>query len=303
VDTLSNFLDLVVSGILASSVVAVMALSLSLVYRTTGILNLSQGALAALGGYVAYAASSRMPMALAIALAIMVAATVGALLGLGIETRLSRHSAVIAMVATLAAGVVLSQLEQQIWGPTPPFPNVIGLLPVRSGGFVLDRVDLWATAAAVGLSIALTLFLLYTRWGLALRAVSDSTDGARISGIPALRIQLMGWALASGLAAVCGFFVATPMGLLSPDFMNLYMVAALIAAVVGGLGNLTGAVIGAIAVSVARSLYASYVPMWIVGTKMIFLGSYTQTLTLLLLIAVLLLRPRGLLGGRLGREV
>jgi len=299
----SNFLNLLALAVLAGSLVAMMALGLSLIYRTTGVLNLAQGSLAALGGYVALAASRSMPMLLAVLLAVVVAAAAGVIIGFGIQSRLSRHSAVIAMVATLAAGVVLSQIEQQVWGSTPLFPNVIGLQPVRFGPLSLNRIDLWALVAAVGLALALTAFLRFSRAGLAIRAVADSTDGAKLSGIRAGRIQLLSWGIAAGLASVSGFFVASPMGLLSPDFMNLYMVAALIAAVIGGLGSLTGAIAGALIVSVAQSLFVSYAPTLTFGTKIIFLGSFTQTLVLVILIAVLLLRPRGLLGGTIGREV
>ncbi len=301
---MTNLLNLVASGILASSLVGLMALGLSLTYRTTGVLTLSQGSLAALGGYVVYSASSRMPMVVAVILAVLIAAAMGAIIGWIVQTRLSRHSAVIAMVATLAIGIVLSQFQEQIWGSTPPFPNVIGLLPVHVGSLTLSRIDLWATVTATGLAVLLTLFLRFTRSGLAIRAVADSTDGARVSGIPALRIQLLGWAISAGLGAVSGFFVATAgPGVLSLDFMNLFMFLALISAVVGGLGSLTGAVTGAIVVSVAQALFSSYAPTLTFGTKVIGLYTFTQTIVFLLLIAVLLIRPRGLLGGRVGREV
>ena len=124
-----------------------------------------------------------------------------------------------------------------------------------------------------------------------------------MSGIPARRLQVIAWSMASGLAAVSGFFVASPMGLLSPDFMDLYMVAALVAVVLGGLGSPAGALLGAVVIGIAQSLFAGYAPLLTFGPKFILLGSYTETLVLLLLIAVLLFRPKGLLGGAIGREV
>ena len=300
---MTNFFDLVLAGVLASSFVALMALGLSLIYRTSGILNLSQAGFAALGGYVCYSASAHMPMIAAVLVATVVTSIVGAGVGMLIEWRLGGQPAVISMVATLAVGIVLVQLLDQIWGPSPLFNNVIGLTPVKAGPFLFNRVDVWATVCAVVLAGVLTVGLRFTRWGLAMRAVADSNDGARASGIPAARVRASGWAIAAGLGAVTGFFVATPMGFLSPDFMDLYMVAALIAAVIGGLGSLTGAVLGAVVVSVAQSLYSAYAPSFTLGSKFIFLGSFTQTLILLLLIVVLVFLPRGLVGSRVARTI
>ena len=300
---MTTLLDLLAGAVLAGSVVGLMALGLSLTYRTTGVLNLSQAGLAALGGYVAYAASGKMPMIAAVALALVITATVSALIGWLVDLRLGHHSAVTAMVATLAAGIVLSQVIEQIWGALEFFPNVIGHQPVVWGNVTVERVDVWATAAAICLALLLTGFLRLTKWGLAMRAIADSSDGARSSGIPAPRVRAFGYAIAGALACVSGFFVATSIGVLSPDFMDLYMVAALIAAVIGGLGSLLGAFGGALLISLAQSLFGYYAPTLTFGSKVIILGTFKDTLILVLLMAVLLLMPRGLLGGHIGREV
>jgi branched-subunit amino acid ABC-type transport system permease component len=300
---MTNLLDLVLTGILASSFVALMALGLSLIYRTSGVLNLSQSGLAALGGYMCYALSPRMPMVAAVILAVLITAVVGAAIGLLVEWRLRNQSPAITMVATLAIGIVLVQLLEQIWGADPLFTNVIGLSPVTVGPFHLNRVDVWAAVAAASLAGAVTLALNLTKIGLAMRAVADSPNGARATGIPAVEMRAIGWAVAAALGAVAGFFAATPMGFLSPGFMDLYMVAALIAAVIGGLGNLNGAILGAIVVSVASTVFQAYAPSFTIGSDFIFLGSFTQTFVLLLLILVLLVLPRGLMGSRIGRVV
>lgn len=242
-------------------------------------------------------------MVAAVVLAAVVTAGAGALIGILIDRRLAHHSAVIAMVATLGAGIVLSQITQQAWGTSAALTNVIGLAPIRLGALTLDRINVWASVAAVALAAAVTVFLRFSRTGLAIRAVADSADGARISGIPAGRMRAVSWAIGAALAAVSGFFVAVTISPLSPDFMDLYMVSALLAAVIGGLGSLTGAVLGAMAISVAQSLFGSYAPSLTFGSKFIFLGTFTQTFLLLLLIVVLLALPRGLLGGRVTRGV
>ncbi|HEV3311419.1 MAG TPA: branched-chain amino acid ABC transporter permease [Chloroflexota bacterium] len=300
-----HFLQILAGGVLAGTPVALLALGISLIYRTTGILNLSHGALAALGAYIMYSASKVMPMVAAVALAIAVTAVVGALIGAGLAARLNRQAAVVSVVATLAIGVVIGQIIQQIWGSIPVFfPNEIGLAPVNIGSVGLNRVDLWALCAAAALSVLLAAFLRLSRTGLSVRAVSDDVDGARLSGIQALRIRLLAWAIASGLAVIAGFFIASSAaGFLGPQTFDLYLVAALLAAVIGGVSSLTGTVAGAILLWTAQSVFQNYAPTFTVGTSFVVLGSYTNSFFFVILIAVLLAAPSGLFGARRGRSI
>jgi branched-subunit amino acid ABC-type transport system permease component len=300
----TTFLDLFVGGFLAGALVALMALGLCLIFRTTGVLNLSQGAMAAVGAYVCYAAASVMPMAAAVLLAVCVTAGVGALTGFVISSRLGRVSAATAMVATLAIAVVIDQVLQQAWGNNAViFPNVIGFDPVRLGSVDASRVGVWGFFGAVGLAAALTLFLGFTKLGLAMRAVVDDHEMVAMLGVPDGAIRLLSWAMASALAGVAGFFIATSTGTLSPDIMDAYLIAALLAAVVGGLGSFVGAVAASFALWIAQSLFAVYAPTFQVAGKSVSLTAFTSTLLFAILIAVLLLAPNGIFGRRQEEKV
>lgn len=301
---MTNFVDLVSGGILSGALVALLALGISLVYRTSGVLNLSQGALAAAGAYMCYSASRLMPMLLAVVVATLLTSAIGGLLGLLFATRLTEESGVVAMVATLAIGVIIAQLLLQVWGSTPIFfPNVIGLAPVGIGPVRLDRVNLWGFAGAAGLALSLSTLLRFTHTGLALRAVADSVQGAKLSGISAIRMRILSWAIASGLAAIAGFFIASAIGILTPDLFDLYLIAGLLAAVIGGIGSLWGSVTGAMIIWVGQSIFASYAPTVSLGAAVIPLNLFSNTFLFALLMAAILLTRRGLFGGREQRRV
>ena len=289
--------DLLVTGVLAGALVALMALGVCLIYRTSGVLNLSQGAMAAVGAYVCYAGASVMPMAAALVMAVCVTAGVGALVGVVISSRIGRLSPVTAVVASLAVAVVIDQVLQQGWGNNAlVFPNVIGFDPVSLGPIDASRIGVFGFLAAVGLAGALTVFLRLTKLGLAMRAIVDDSQMVVMLGVPAAALRLLSWSMASALAAVAGFFIATLSGSLSPDIMDAYLVAALLSAVVGGLGSFVGAVIASFALAVAQSLFSVYAPTIQLAGKSIPLVSFSNTLIFVILVAVLLLAPRGIFG-------
>ena len=103
---MTNFLDLLLGGFLAGALVALVAVGLCLIFRATGVLNLSQGALAAVGAYVCYSAALVMPMIAAVAVAVAVTAAVGGIAGFVISSRRAHLSPATAAVATLALAVV-----------------------------------------------------------------------------------------------------------------------------------------------------------------------------------------------------
>jgi branched-chain amino acid transport system permease protein len=296
---MTRFADLVAGGVLSGALVALLALGISLIYRTTGILNLSQGAMAAAGAYVCYAASKQMPMMAAMLLAIAVMAVVGALVGVGLRNLGDDDSAVVAIIATLAVGIVIGQVIEQIWGSTPLFfPNVMGLAPVRVGPFTLDRVQLYGFVVATALAVGVAGFLRFTPAGLRLRAVAESTRGARLCGVQPMRMRLLVWAMAAGMAAVAGVFIASLSGILTVDTIDVYLVAALLAAVIGGLGSLPGTIAGAALIWTAKALFQAYAPNIASGAHFVSLGGLSTTFLFAFLIAILWLRPRGLFGGR-----
>jgi branched-chain amino acid transport system permease protein len=301
---MTNFLDLLLGGFLAGALVALMALGLCLIFRTTGILNLSLGAFAAVGAYLCYAASSIMPMALAVLVAVLVTAAIGSLAGFVISAKLSRGSPVTAAVATLALAVVIDQLLQQGWGTTAQiFPNVIGFDPVHLGAVDASRINVWGFLTAGALAAALTLFLRFTRLGLAMRATADDGEVVSMLGVPAEGIRLLSWGLSGGLAAVAGFFIATSTGSLSPDIMDVYLIAALLAAVVGGLGSFIGAIAGAFTLWIAQGLFVVYAPTVVLAGWSVSLTAFGSTFMFVILIAVLLVAPNGIFGRRQEEKV
>lgn len=299
-----NLLQAVLSGLVAGALVALMALGIALIYRTTGVLNLSQGGLAAVAAYVCYSMAVHMPLVLAMAAATLAAALLGALISIAIGDRLSHGSPVIAVVATLALALALDQVTQQIWGATPAFfPNGLGGSAVRLGAIALSRAEVWGFGASVVLTSALYLLLRFTHVGLGIRAVADNAAAARLSGIPAPRLHALCWALGGGLAGVAGIFIAASSGILIPGFMEAYLMAALVASVIGGLSSLPGAAAGALVIGALESVVFTYAPTVTIGSTSVPLSSFTSTFLFLVLIITLVLAPAGLMGGDRVRRI
>jgi branched-subunit amino acid ABC-type transport system permease component len=183
------------------------------------------------------------------------------------------------------------------------FSAAIGTTPVKIGSVSLLRVEVWGFVVTVVLVVALFALLRFTPIGLALRAVADQPQAARLSGIPTPLVRMLSWSLGSGLAAVAGFFIAAHFVLVYPTFMEAYLIAALIAVVIGGLGSLPGAALGAVLLSVAQFVFVGYAPTVNIGDHPVELSAFTNTFLFLVLIAVLVVAPRGLLGGARVRRV
>jgi branched-chain amino acid transport system permease protein len=139
-------------------------------------------------------------------------------------------------------------------------------------------------AASVVASLLLYLLVQRTRLGLAMRAVSENLPAAQTLGIPTRRLLGMAWAVASALGVLAGVFLA-PALLLDPFFMVDPFLKGFAAAVLGGLNSLPGAVLGGVILGVAESLTGAYLTI-----------QFKNTLAFLVIIAVLLIPPEGLLG-------
>ncbi|HMR70288.1 MAG TPA: branched-chain amino acid ABC transporter permease, partial [Rubrivivax sp.] len=130
------------------------------------------------------------------------------------------------------------------------------------------------------------LFLFRTRWGKAMRAMSDNPDLARLSGIDIRQVTTMTWILVGALTAASGFFLGinTELTPMMGWFVLLPMFAA---AILGGVGKVWGAVLGGLVVGIAEELSVLVMP-----------AAYKSATAFVILLAILLLRPRGLLNGK-----
>lgn len=283
---MTEFLQTLVAGIGQGSLDALLALGIVLVYRTTGVLNLAQAATGTFAAFVAFSISQGRPVGVAILASLLV----GAALGVGtfrvVEGIEARHQTLAATVATLAAGILITQSIRVFWGTTvsqAPFPQVFDLSSsVQVGSVTIAQLQLASIVVALGLAVLLGAALRWTRIGTMTRAISDNAPAAQLCGGNVWPLLAGVWAVSGVLAAVAGFFEAQ-IGFF-PGFLDPYFVPALIAAVLGGLRSLSGAFGGAIFLECAKDIFQSYAPSTY--------EPYAQTFLLLVLIGVLVIAPR-----------
>lgn len=285
---------ILVRGIGLGAIFSLVAMSMNIVYGATHILNFAQGCMFVLGGFFAISVSSGDSVVLWLALIPAAGAVIAAAVTFqGWVTLLPlRHSVEQNswLITTMAASIIISAtllLLQGPWAATArsPIPSVM-LFGVRTPGPYIAVMLL-----ALFWFVALRLFLTRTLTGLAISALSQDLEAARAAGLKVRRLQLIAFTI-SGLVVGSAGFVAAPLISIASDTGVHYVLNGFVAAVIGGMGSNLGAMIGGPLVGIVAML-ATYT----VG------GEFQGLVSLLLLVAMLLLRPEGIFGRTAARRV
>lgn len=289
--------QLIVSGLAAGSLYALMALGLVLIYKTTDIVNFGYGDMTMFSTFIAYAMLTWYGLPFWVAF--LGAITAGCLLGILVDRAILRPAkdapVVSLLIATLGIGMMLEAIAGWIFGyETRAFPYAIKGPPLFLGQVVIRRHDLLVFGVAAAIGLLLFAMFKFTDIGIAMRATAQNRRAARLMGINAERISSLSWALGVGIGAVAGALIA-PIVFLDLTRMILVMIKAFAAAVLGGFTSLPGAVVGGLMLGVIENLVTGYMPPMFAPLK--------TTFVFLLIILVLAVRPRGLLGEPLGRRV
>jgi branched-chain amino acid transport system permease protein len=287
---------LLVAGLAAGSLYAVVALGIVLVYRSTRVLNFAHGDLATFGTYVTFALLGRGH---GFVLSGLLGAAAGAAVAvffyrLVLAPAQRRGAGTLAgTMLTLGLGLVLQGVVLGGWSPQPerlPLP-VDDAETVRLGGLAIGRLSLWSLAAGVAAATSLYLIVQHTRLGLALRAVSEDPVAAQTLGIPTRAVSSVAWGASAALAVGAGLLIAAQV-LLDPFFMLDPFLKGFAAATLGGLDSLPGAVVGGLLLGAAEGLVGATLGL-----------EYRNALAFVVIVLVLLVRPAGLLGRELKERV
>ncbi len=275
-----------VNGILEGSVYAIIALGFSLVYRMTGVINLSQGAFSIFGALLMFTLNQTLgwPPLLSGLAAVLGTLGLGIILGwAAFVPALSRLPASSMMMMTVGLLGTINGLALLLWGNAPyTLPQFSGEAPVKVFGIVLVTQAFWIIGAAAVIIIALYYLLTCTTLGKALRACSENSVAAQLMGIDVPRMTLFSFALAAMIAAIGGIFFG-PVTSFQYDTGTAITISGFIAVVIGGMGTSGGAIIGGLAVGILNQLAAGYVS-----------SLFAQALTLTIVLGTLLWRPTGL---------
>ena len=285
----------VVGGLAVGSLYALVALGIVLLYRTSRVLNFAHGDLATFGTFLAFAmlTAARWPFSASAALSLLLTAGLGAAFFFFIIRPAKESSLLGKIVITLGLALVLQGATTALWGTdTKIFPFPLSETKVyRLSGIVISQLSVGSFAVGLVLMAGLYGLVQHTRLGLAMRAVSQDTVAAQVLGIPVKRIFALTWGLASALGAASGILLA-PVTLLDPYMMLDPFLKGFAAAVLGGIDSMPGAAVGGLVLGVVESVFAGYISV-----------RFKTTLSFLIIIAVLVIRPEGLLGQEYKRRV
>ena len=283
---MSGLAHQVISGLASGSIYAAVALALVMIYQATHHVNFAQGEMATLSTYICLTLiNAGVPYWGAFVITVIVSFIMGAV----VERVLIRpvNNAPILTVVGVFIGLLLVINATDGWifdYIIKPFPSPFGGGQPMLDGFISSH-ELGETGVTLFVLLLVYLFFRHTTLGLAMRAAAFNPTSARLCGVRVNRMLALGWGLAAAIGAVAGMMVA-PIVFLDPNMMFGILIYAFAGALLGGIDSPLGAVIGGFIVGVLENVFGAY----IVGTEL------KLTVALIIIVAVLLIKPAGLLG-------
>ncbi len=279
------FVQALLNGFGLAVVYILVALGLTLIFSILEIINFAHGEFYMLGGFVTYYAFAvgGLNYLATLVLAVLVVGAAGVVA----ERLVFRHlrgKTLNAFIVSLGLLWVLQASVQLSFGVLDKsVPSAVSGI-VRAGGLIVSRERLLVILTAVGLIVALYSFLKFTRTGQAMRAAAQDADAAALQGVNIEMVSMLGFGIGCALAGAAGALLA-PVFAVSPTMGALPVIKAFIIIIVGGMGSLPGAVLGGLLLGAVE------------GVATLFMSSAAvNMLGFLMVIAILLVRPRGLLG-------
>lgn len=282
------FIQQIVNGVSVGSVYALIATGYALIYSLLGFSNWAHGDIAMLGAYVALIATTlgHVPFWLAVLLAVAGAGLVSILSEIVAYRRIrnSHSPKMFLMIAAMGLSIIFQNTIMVVVGPR--FRTYGAVIPVRTvsvGSLSIGVLDLLTMAIVVVAVFVLELLITKTKFGLAVRAASSNMGTAALLGINIDLYIMLVFMLAGSFAGAAGVLLGLKYTIY-PQMGNIAL-KAFISSVVGGLGSVRGAIAGAMIIGVMETLVSGYVS-----------SGLRDAFTFTLLIAILLVRPSGLLG-------
>lgn len=287
------FAQLTVNGIAVGAIYALVALGLVLTYKATEVLNFAHGDLLALSAFIAWGLIS--VAGLAFWWALLATIIISAVLAYGMDAIIIRRIAgqpqFAGVMLTIALAFMLRGAISMGFGPeSRSYPTPWTGQTTTLGGVAIANLQLVIVGMALAVTATLLLFFKKSRVGIAMQAASQNQLAAYLSGVRVKRLNSLVWALAGATAAVAGVLLA-PITLVD---VTLWFVVlkALAALVLGGFGSIAGAIVGGLLIGLIEQYAGMYLPD---GSK--------DVVAYVVLIAVLVVRPQGLLGEAHGKRV
>ncbi|MFZ2856503.1 branched-chain amino acid ABC transporter permease [Acidovorax sp.] len=286
-------LQLIVSGIAVGSVYTLVALGMTILYRSTTVVNFCHGEFFMLGAFSVVVAQQLMGWGYgaSIAFALLLLLAVGMVTERALIRPLRNAPFVTLAMMTVALSYLLKGVSRFFYGrEVVPLPPLVESGPIEIGGAVLFAQDALIVGFTAVVVLAFFIFFQRTHTGKMIQAASQAPRGASLVGINVPLLRNVMWGVGALMGAAAGILIA-PNTLVYPDMGGHMLIRAFAAMCLGGFGSFPGAVLGGLTLGVLENLVGGYV-----SSSLVEITSY------LVIVAVLVLRPQGILGeGKTGR--
>lgn len=295
---MTEFIQLVLAGTANGCIYGLLALALVLIYRSTHIINFGQGEMAMFSTYICWSfLNAGMGYWVAVPLTLALAFVAGLAVQRVLIRPVQNAPELTIVIVTLGLYLFFNSLALWIYSGVPkPFPLPTGIRQAswEVNGIFIIPYHLFIFAVLITLMAVLYVLFQRTKLGLGLRAAAAQPASSRLVGINVNWMLALGWGIAAAAGALAGMLSA-PVVQLEPNFMATILIFAFASATLGGFDSPPGAVVGGIAIGNIVALGGRYIGF--IGTQL------DIVLALVVIVAVLLIRPAGLLGRQVVQRV
>ncbi|MCF7926700.1 MAG: branched-chain amino acid ABC transporter permease [Candidatus Izimaplasma sp.] len=284
------FINQLINGLNTGSIYALVAIGYTMVYGIIKLINFAHGEIMMFGAYFAFVFAYMIPWNLPFILIIIISMILAAIMGMLIERiaykKLRKAPRISALITAIGMSLFLQNLALLIFGASyKRMRPLVSTEPVHLFGFNISKLTLITIGLSVFFMMVLTFFIHKTKPGKAMRAVSQDKGAAILMGINIDNIISLTFAIGSALGALGGIFYAMAYSQIYPTLGVMPGLKAFIAAVFGGIGNITGAMVGGYLIGIIETMTKAYISK-----------QWVDAIVFGLLILILLFKPSGLLG-------
>lgn len=289
----AQLLQFAVTGLTVGAIYALVGLGFNLIFNATDVINFAQGEFVMLGGILACIAIGQwhLPVWLAVLGTIAAVGMLGALIDFGAVSRVRRGSVMTIVMITLGVSVVIKTATLLWVGPNPLYfdPFTAGQ-PLRIFGAVVQLQALWVVGTAAVVMVGLGVFFSRSALGREMLACAIDRDAAYLMGIDVRKMVRISFILSGALGALAGVLI-TPLSNATYDQGFMLALKGFAASALGGFGRSSSAIVGGLALGLIEA-----------GSVAVLPSGWKDSIALLVLILVLVIKPSGLLGGRAERR-
>ena len=283
----------VLNGLTNGSLYALMAVGVTMVYKSLGMLNFAHGDVMMVGTFITLTFSLMgIPFYVAIVLGIASAAVLGFLLERIILRKVKFSSFVNLLSATVGVSYVLRNTAMVVWGTSPQlFPSMFPAKLIRIGSFTITPQSIGIILISLALITGLHLFFTRVKVGKCMQLANSDPEGAAMMGVNVTYMRFLTFGISAGLAAIAGIMIA-PLTYARVDMSATIGMKAFAAAILGGIGNLWGALLGGVILGIVEALGSAYIST-----------AYRDAFSFIILFVVLFVKPTGLLNKKIENKL